>query len=29
MAIDGTDVRVVRAQIKELGGKLTELRGLL
>jgi hypothetical protein len=29
MAIDGTDVRAVRAQLKELSGKLTELRRLL
>jgi len=29
MAIDGTDVRAVRAQLKELASKLTELRGLL
>jgi hypothetical protein len=29
MAIEGTDVRAVRAQLKELAGKLAELRGLL
>jgi hypothetical protein len=29
MAIEGTDVRAVRAQLKELSGKLTELRRLL
>jgi hypothetical protein len=29
MAIDGTDVRAVRAQLKELSSKVTELRRLL
>jgi len=29
MAIEGTDVRVVRAQLKELSGKMDELRRLL
>jgi hypothetical protein len=29
MAIEGTDVRAVRAQLKELSRKVTELRGLL
>jgi hypothetical protein len=29
MAIDGVDVRAVRAQLKELGGKVGELRRLL
>jgi len=29
MAIEGTDVRAVRAQLKELGSKVSELRGLL
>lgn len=29
MAIEATDVRAVRAQLKELGTKLTQLRGLL
>jgi len=29
MAIEGTDVRAVRAQLKELSGKVTELRRLL
>jgi hypothetical protein len=29
MAIDGTDVRAVRAQLKELGTKVTQLRRLL
>jgi hypothetical protein len=29
MAIVGTDVGKVRAQLKELTGKVTELRGLL
>jgi len=29
MAIDGTDVRALRAQLAELGRKVTELRGLL
>jgi hypothetical protein len=29
MAIEGVDVRAVRAQLKELGQKIGELRGLL
>jgi hypothetical protein len=29
MAIEGTDVRAVRAQLKELSAKATELRRLL
>jgi hypothetical protein len=29
MAIEGTDVRAVRVQLKELSGKVTELRRLL
>jgi hypothetical protein len=29
MAIEGVDVRVVRAQLKELGTKVSELRRLL
>jgi hypothetical protein len=29
MAIEGTDVRVVRTQLKELSGKVAELRRLL
>jgi hypothetical protein len=29
MAIEGTDVRAVRAQLKELSGKVAELRRLL
>jgi hypothetical protein len=29
MAIEGTDLRAVRAQLKELTGKVTELRRLL
>jgi hypothetical protein len=29
MAIEGTDVRAVRAQLKELTGKVSELRRLL
>jgi hypothetical protein len=29
MAIEATDVRAVRAQLKELGTKVTELRRLL
>jgi hypothetical protein len=29
MAIEGTDVRAVRAQLKELSDKVTELRRLL
>jgi len=29
MAIEGTDVRVVRAALKELSSKATELRRLL
>jgi hypothetical protein len=29
MAIEGTDVRAVRAQLKELADKLVELRRLL
>jgi hypothetical protein len=29
MAIEAVDVRAVKAQLKELGGKLGELRGLL
>jgi hypothetical protein len=29
MAIEGTDVRAVRTRLKELSGKLTELRRLL
>jgi hypothetical protein len=29
MAIEGTDVRAVRAQLKELTSKVTELRRLL
>jgi hypothetical protein len=29
MAIEGVDVRAVKAQLRELGGKLDELRGLL
>jgi hypothetical protein len=29
MAIVGTDVRAVRAQLKELSGKVTEFRRLL
>ena len=29
MAIDGVDVRAVRAQLKELGTKVGELRRLL
>jgi hypothetical protein len=29
MAIESVDPRVVKAAIKELGGKLDELRGLL
>jgi hypothetical protein len=29
MAIEGTDVRAVRAQLRELSAKVTELRRLL
>jgi hypothetical protein len=29
MAIEGTDTRAVRGQLKELAGKLAELRRLL
>jgi hypothetical protein len=29
MAIEGIDVRAVKAQLKELGTKVSELRGLL
>jgi hypothetical protein len=29
MAIDAVDPRAVRAQLKELGGKVDELQGLL
>jgi len=29
MAIEGTDVRAVRAKLQELSGKVAELRGLL
>jgi hypothetical protein len=29
MAIEAVDVRAVKAQLKELGAKVSELRGLL